>query len=173
MQLLNPSLGLLFTLYTHSEPSDYSPCSGRLSRFSFFDCEGVIALVTTLYIPLVDPQPITADIEGVDASGHTTWRLGPGVPSGTLTPNGAPFPSGTPPTVYTTALPPPCETQPFLTHPRTTQRRSSRARQTCTSSRSTRRKVPPRRLTAGWAARRTRPSRYARSSTRTRPSAGS
>ncbi|KAI0370899.1 hypothetical protein BV20DRAFT_965975 [Pilatotrama ljubarskyi] len=39
----------------------------------------------TLYIPFLDPQPVTADIEGVDASGHTTWRIGPGVPSGTLT----------------------------------------------------------------------------------------
>ncbi|KAI0632826.1 hypothetical protein C8Q77DRAFT_848840 [Trametes polyzona] len=74
MQLLNPSPGLFFILCT----------------------QGVIALVTTLYIPLVDPQPITADIEGVDASGHTTWRLGPGVPSGTLTQDaGSPFPSAT------------------------------------------------------------------------------
>ncbi|KAJ3001883.1 hypothetical protein NUW54_g6157 [Trametes sanguinea] len=44
--------------------------------------------VTTLYIPGYDPQAVTADIEGVDASGHTTWRLGPGVPSGTFTGNG-------------------------------------------------------------------------------------
>ncbi|KAI9057577.1 hypothetical protein FKP32DRAFT_1598151 [Trametes sanguinea] len=41
--------------------------------------------VTTLYIPGYDPQAVTADIEGIDASGHTTWRLGPGVPSGTFT----------------------------------------------------------------------------------------
>ncbi|KAI0351657.1 hypothetical protein OH77DRAFT_1429485 [Trametes cingulata] len=43
---------------------------------------------TTLFIPGVDVQPITADIEGVDASGHTTWRVGPGVPSGTYTEDG-------------------------------------------------------------------------------------
>ncbi|CDO69986.1 hypothetical protein BN946_scf184836.g60 [Trametes cinnabarina] len=44
--------------------------------------------VTTLYIPGFDPQAVTADIEGVDASGHTTWRIGPGVPSGTFTEDG-------------------------------------------------------------------------------------
>ncbi|KAL1938983.1 hypothetical protein VTO73DRAFT_11136 [Trametes versicolor] len=49
----------------------------------------------TLYIPFLDPQPITADIEGVDASGHTTWRIGPGVPSGTLTDDSDLFASAT------------------------------------------------------------------------------
>ncbi|EIW56686.1 uncharacterized protein TRAVEDRAFT_49506 [Trametes versicolor FP-101664 SS1] len=49
----------------------------------------------TLYIPFFDPQPITADIEGVDASGHTTWRIGPGVPSGTLTDDSDLFVSAT------------------------------------------------------------------------------
>ncbi|OJT14261.1 hypothetical protein TRAPUB_9203 [Trametes pubescens] len=49
----------------------------------------------TLYIPFFDPQPITADIEGVDASGHTTWRIGPGVPSGTLTEDSDLFASAT------------------------------------------------------------------------------
>ena len=45
----------------------------------------VAAAVTSLYIPILDPQPITADLEGVDDSGHTTWRIGPGVTSGTFT----------------------------------------------------------------------------------------
>ncbi|KAI0656227.1 hypothetical protein C8Q70DRAFT_935755 [Cubamyces menziesii] len=44
-----------------------------------------LADVTTLYIPGFDPQPITADIEGVDDSGHTTWRVGQGTPSGSYT----------------------------------------------------------------------------------------
>ncbi|KAI0723840.1 hypothetical protein C8T65DRAFT_714787 [Cerioporus squamosus] len=43
----------------------------------------VAAAETTLYIPGFDPQQITADVEGVDASGHTTYRFGPGVTSGT------------------------------------------------------------------------------------------
>ncbi|KAI0362546.1 hypothetical protein OH77DRAFT_1388589, partial [Trametes cingulata] len=38
---------------------------------------------TSLYIPGFDPQAITADVEGVDAQGRTTWRIGPGVTSGT------------------------------------------------------------------------------------------
>ncbi|KAI8989817.1 hypothetical protein BD414DRAFT_485265 [Trametes punicea] len=42
------------------------------------------AAQTSLYIPGFDPQPITADIEGVDAQGRTTWRIGPGVTSGTF-----------------------------------------------------------------------------------------
>ncbi|KAH9852726.1 hypothetical protein C2E23DRAFT_825044 [Lenzites betulinus] len=40
------------------------------------------AAQTSLYIPGFDPQAVTADIEGVDAQGRTTWRLGPGVTSG-------------------------------------------------------------------------------------------
>ncbi|KAI0807815.1 hypothetical protein C8Q74DRAFT_1229450 [Fomes fomentarius] len=43
----------------------------------------VAAAETTLYIPGFDPQPITADVEGVDAQGRTTYRLGAGVTSGT------------------------------------------------------------------------------------------
>ncbi|PIL24339.1 hypothetical protein GSI_14092 [Ganoderma sinense ZZ0214-1] len=38
---------------------------------------------TTLYIPGFDPQAITANNVGTDASGHTTWVIGPGVTSGT------------------------------------------------------------------------------------------
>ncbi|KAJ8472944.1 hypothetical protein ONZ51_g8186 [Trametes cubensis] len=53
------------------------------------------AAATSLYIPLLDPQPITADIEGVDNSGHTTWRIGPGVASGTLTEDSGLFTSAT------------------------------------------------------------------------------
>ncbi|KAI0830106.1 hypothetical protein BC628DRAFT_1313834 [Trametes gibbosa] len=58
-------------------------------------CLGVDAVATTIYIPLLDPQPITADLEGVDSSGHTTWRIGPGVPSGTLTEDSGLFTSAT------------------------------------------------------------------------------
>ncbi|KAI0373056.1 hypothetical protein BV20DRAFT_963553 [Pilatotrama ljubarskyi] len=43
----------------------------------------VAAAQTSLYIPGFDPQAITADVEGVDAQGRTTWRFGPGVTSGT------------------------------------------------------------------------------------------
>ncbi|KAH9931690.1 uncharacterized protein BXZ73DRAFT_90110 [Epithele typhae] len=39
---------------------------------------------TSLYIPGFDPQQITADIEGIAADGHTTWRIGPGVTSGSF-----------------------------------------------------------------------------------------
>ncbi|KAH9887080.1 hypothetical protein C8Q73DRAFT_795104 [Cubamyces lactineus] len=53
------------------------------------------AAATSLYIPLLDPQPITADIEGVDNSGHTTWRIGPGVASGSLTEDSGLFTSAT------------------------------------------------------------------------------
>lgn len=38
---------------------------------------------TTLYIPGFDPQAITANNIGTDASGHTTWVIGSGVTSGT------------------------------------------------------------------------------------------
>ena len=41
----------------------------------------VTAAQATLYIPGFDPQAITADVEGVAADGHTTWRIGPGVTS--------------------------------------------------------------------------------------------
>ncbi|KAI1794725.1 hypothetical protein LXA43DRAFT_996324 [Ganoderma leucocontextum] len=46
-------------------------------------CASLAAAQTTLYIPGFDPQAITADNIGTDGSGHTTWRLGPGVTSGT------------------------------------------------------------------------------------------
>ncbi|KAI0351653.1 hypothetical protein OH77DRAFT_1429482 [Trametes cingulata] len=52
-------------------------------------------IAATLYIPFLDPQPITADIEGVDASGHTTWRIGPGVHSGAFTDDSGLFTSAT------------------------------------------------------------------------------
>ncbi|TFK89451.1 hypothetical protein K466DRAFT_584620 [Polyporus arcularius HHB13444] len=45
----------------------------------------VAAAETTLFIPGFDPQQITADVEGVDASGHTTYRFGPGLTSGSFT----------------------------------------------------------------------------------------
>ncbi|CDO70411.1 hypothetical protein BN946_scf184999.g52 [Trametes cinnabarina] len=50
---------------------------------------------TSLYIPILDPGPVTADIEGVDDTGHTTWRIGPGIPSGTLTDDSELFTSAT------------------------------------------------------------------------------
>ncbi|KAI0351655.1 hypothetical protein OH77DRAFT_1523989 [Trametes cingulata] len=55
------------------------------------------ATALSLYIPFTDPQAVTADIEGVDESGHTTWRMGHGVPSGSFTddPGFTPLPSGT------------------------------------------------------------------------------
>ncbi|KAE9409616.1 hypothetical protein BT96DRAFT_984673 [Gymnopus androsaceus JB14] len=37
--------------------------------------QSVIAQSTSLFIPGFDPQPISADILGVDSSGHTTWAL--------------------------------------------------------------------------------------------------
>ncbi|TBU35580.1 hypothetical protein BD311DRAFT_707685 [Dichomitus squalens] len=46
-------------------------------------CASFAAAQTTLYIPGFDPQAITADEVGTDASGHTTWVIGPGVTSGT------------------------------------------------------------------------------------------
>ncbi|KAI0334143.1 hypothetical protein GY45DRAFT_1367675 [Cubamyces sp. BRFM 1775] len=64
-----------------------------LAVLSMFGAQSAAA--TSLYIPLLDPQPITADIEGVDDSGHTTWRLGPGVASGTLTDDSGLFTSAT------------------------------------------------------------------------------
>ncbi|CDO70410.1 hypothetical protein BN946_scf184999.g51 [Trametes cinnabarina] len=47
----------------------------------------------SLYIPLFEApgMPIAADIEGVDESGHTTWRLAPGTLSGTFTITNAGF----------------------------------------------------------------------------------
>ncbi|KAI0351654.1 hypothetical protein OH77DRAFT_1439155 [Trametes cingulata] len=62
-------------------------------QFTDLSLSGITA--ATLYIPLLDPQPITADVEGVDASGHTTWRIGPGVPSGTFTQDPGLFASAT------------------------------------------------------------------------------
>ncbi|KAI9057532.1 hypothetical protein FKP32DRAFT_1598096 [Trametes sanguinea] len=55
-----------------------------------------VAAATSLYIPFFDPDPVTAAVEeGVDDTGHTTWRLGPGVPSGTLTGDSDLFTSAT------------------------------------------------------------------------------
>ncbi|PIL26054.1 hypothetical protein GSI_11808 [Ganoderma sinense ZZ0214-1] len=41
--------------------------------------------VVSLYIPDASDTPYTADPIGTDKSGHTTWRLGVGASSGTLT----------------------------------------------------------------------------------------
>ncbi|KAI0632834.1 hypothetical protein C8Q77DRAFT_1158290 [Trametes polyzona] len=44
------------------------------------------AAAVSLFIPFIDPEPITADIVGIDtAKSETTWRIGTGVPSGTFT----------------------------------------------------------------------------------------
>ena len=43
----------------------------------------VVLAQTSIYIPGFDAQAITADVEGVDAEGRTTRRIGPGVTSGT------------------------------------------------------------------------------------------
>ncbi|KAJ3989423.1 hypothetical protein F5890DRAFT_1252343 [Lentinula detonsa] len=40
--------------------------------------QSIVAQSTSLYIPGFDDQPISADIVGVDSSGHTTWDLQPG-----------------------------------------------------------------------------------------------
>ncbi|KAJ3922344.1 hypothetical protein F5877DRAFT_64180 [Lentinula edodes] len=40
--------------------------------------QSVIAQSTSLYIPGFDPQPISANIVGVDSNGRTTWDLLPG-----------------------------------------------------------------------------------------------
>ncbi|CDO73653.1 hypothetical protein BN946_scf185014.g123 [Trametes cinnabarina] len=56
--------------------------ASALALFAMLQASLVLAQ-TSLYIPGFDPQPITADVEGVDAQGRTTWRLGPGVTSGT------------------------------------------------------------------------------------------
>ncbi|KAI0752158.1 hypothetical protein C8Q74DRAFT_1373938 [Fomes fomentarius] len=43
------------------------------------------AAVISLYIPGAKPDVISANVLGTDDNGHTTWRLQPGVPSGTFT----------------------------------------------------------------------------------------
>ncbi|KAF9469414.1 hypothetical protein BDZ94DRAFT_1303886 [Collybia nuda] len=43
---------------------------------------------TSLYIPGFDPQPISADILGVDAQGRTTWALHQGARTGTFDDSG-------------------------------------------------------------------------------------
>lgn len=55
-----------------------------LCRSSYFNLEttGVTAQ-TSLYIPGFDPQPISADIMGVDSEGRTTWALHKGAATGT------------------------------------------------------------------------------------------
>jgi len=40
--------------------------------------QSVVAQSTSLFIPGFDPQPISADVVGVDAGGSTTWALQPG-----------------------------------------------------------------------------------------------
>ncbi|OBZ65741.1 hypothetical protein A0H81_14292 [Grifola frondosa] len=54
-----------------------------------------VAAQVSLYIPGFDPQPITADELGVGADGQTTWRIGPGVTSGTYTQDAGIFGSAT------------------------------------------------------------------------------
>lgn len=45
---------------------------------------------TSLFIPGFDPQPISADILGVDAQGRTTWALHQGAMTGTFSEGGIP-----------------------------------------------------------------------------------
>jgi hypothetical protein len=45
---------------------------------------------TSLFIPGFDPQPLSADILGVDAQGRTTWAVHAGSPTDTF--NDSPFP---------------------------------------------------------------------------------
>lgn len=51
------------------------------------------AAVTSLFIPGLDPQAITADELGVGSDGLTTWLIAPGQPSGTLTTTELPGPA--------------------------------------------------------------------------------
>ncbi|OSD03704.1 hypothetical protein PYCCODRAFT_1476659 [Trametes coccinea BRFM310] len=55
------------------------------------------AAVSSLYIPLINTEgvPVTVDVEGVDDSGHTTYLVQSGTPSGTYTAGNAIFPPGT------------------------------------------------------------------------------
>jgi len=43
-----------------------------------------VSAQTSLFIPGFDPQPLSADILGVDTQGRTTWALHPGSPTDTL-----------------------------------------------------------------------------------------
>lgn len=57
----------------------------------------VDAAIVSLFIPQADGLAFSAEPVGTDAQGHTTWILGPGVVSGTLTPPPlTPFPTGAP-----------------------------------------------------------------------------
>lgn len=52
-------------------------------------CLHIAALAqTSLFIPGFDPQPISADILGVDAQGRTTWALHKGAPTDTFDDSG-------------------------------------------------------------------------------------
>lgn len=50
-------------------------------------CE-VVTAQKSLFIPGFDPQPISADVAGVDQEGRTTWILQPGVFSGSFDDSG-------------------------------------------------------------------------------------
>ncbi|THH23100.1 hypothetical protein EUX98_g8078 [Antrodiella citrinella] len=54
-----------------------------------------VAGQAALYIPGFDPQPVTADFVGADSDGHTTWRIAPGQPSGSITEDGGVFGTAT------------------------------------------------------------------------------
>lgn len=46
--------------------------------------ESGVAAQTSLFIPGFDPQPISADILGVDSESRTTWALHKGAVTGTF-----------------------------------------------------------------------------------------
>ncbi|KAI9057533.1 hypothetical protein FKP32DRAFT_1340468 [Trametes sanguinea] len=57
----------------------------------------LVAAASSLYIPLVATEgaPITVDVEGVDDTGHTTYLVQLGTPSGTFTANDLLLPPAT------------------------------------------------------------------------------
>ena len=76
-------------------PSSCVPFRIRYSRLAVDGGVDAFAATVPLYLLDEDGIPLTADPVGTDNSGHTTWRLGVGVSSGTFTSTPtASFPSG-------------------------------------------------------------------------------
>lgn len=66
----------------------YVVSSISTSRLLFDDVSDTYAAVVSLYVPgglADDGVPVTADPIGTDSTGHTTWVLAVGSPSGTFT----------------------------------------------------------------------------------------
>ena len=79
-------------LYSHS-PAQFTGASVQREEANV----AVDAAVVSLFLPQADGLALSAEPVGTDALGHTTWIVGPGVVSGTLTPPPlTPFPTGEP-----------------------------------------------------------------------------